>query len=347
MKNLIEEINEPLFKALAKNYLKLIKQRDPTSPQTLSSIQEDLARVVGYPNLHAAQAQWAKQCTPQYILENATQEERRIASKSIEWALSYLENKSHVFTRETLLNEAVELIDETASTDAEKARWKILVGEAIKEYEQDLVHVRIPGGITTKKLHAKSINMIHLALTHDPRRMLDEKFFQSVVKGKENETAIKAVCQHSAQLQILRANADDTKYACMKDLKTAYESAGFQVEVVGLSSKETKASNEIMESKGVESLGEWVEKLGFSSRKGEPHFTGPMVMLVDNADEISLQVLEAFLQETAKLPHATKVVLFSMQDKINQHSTMQVLSRELRVLALKPELVKPARSRRP
>jgi hypothetical protein len=344
MKNLIEEVNEPLFKALSKNYLKLIKQKDPDSSQTLAMIQEDLARVIGYPNLHAAQAQWAMQSTPQYILENATPEEKLAAAKSIEWAFAYLENNFHVFSREKLLDAAVEVDKKIATTDEQKARWKILVGEAIKGYEDNIVSVRIPGGITTKKLKAKSDNLIHLARSHDHRRMLPSAAFQS----PDTAEAIKSLCQLPSQLGILSANSDETKYAGMKEIKAAYEAAGFQVEITSPSPfrAETIVSNEVMGSKGDVALGHWLEKLGHASTK-KPAISGPTVMLVDNADEVPLRMLEGVLKELSKVPEVTKVVLFSMRDAVNPHSTMQVLNQELTVFTLDPAPPKPSRSPRP
>lgn len=342
MKNLIEEVNEPLFKALAKNYLKLIKQRDPQSSQTLSSIQEDLARVVGYPDLHAAQVQWAKHATPQYILEHATPEERKSAIKSIEWTFSYLENNFHVFTREKLLDTAVEFDKKIATTDAEKSRWKILVEEMLKEYEENIVKVRIPGGITTKKLNDKCVNLVRLAQSHDPRRMIPGAAFQS----PDTSAAVKSVCQMPSQLNIIRADSDEAKYAGMKDMKAAYERAGFHVEVVSTSWKDGMVPNEIKGSKAVGFLGSWLETISSSSPK-KPHFSGPVAFLVDNADEVALKMLEAFLENLAPLPHTTKVVLFSLSNAINPHSTMKVLSQELNVFSMEPPAPTPTRSPRP
>ena len=58
---LIDALNETQFKALARRYVAELKKQGQ-SP-ALSRVQEDLARALGHPSLHAAQQRW-KQSTP-------------------------------------------------------------------------------------------------------------------------------------------------------------------------------------------------------------------------------------------------------------------------------------------
>lgn len=58
---LIDTLSEAILKALAKRYLKVLQQKDPTTNATLMSVQEDLARAAGHKDMHAAQAYWDKQ----------------------------------------------------------------------------------------------------------------------------------------------------------------------------------------------------------------------------------------------------------------------------------------------
>ena len=345
MKILIDTINEETFKALAKGYFKRIKQKDPATTQTLMSVQEDLARVVGHENFHAAQGYWAKQATTPPAsepigspLERASHASLLKATAAVRSAVTYLSQTAYAFTRDNLGKASMKFIGEPGIDNPEK--WSELTGALIDAPIDDLVKLDDKGNLTTQALEKKRRNLIELSKDRNANRGLGRKEVEKVLVEhqaslpKVYQAQISEVCLSHTRLNLVQALPGARKSTGLLCLKKAYEQSGFHVESIALSWDESKVVNTIMGTQGGETMGSLIEKMGRSDSQKKPLFDKPTLIVVDGANGVGLPMLESFLEKVAAQPQQIKVVMLYRPGTSPAYSTLKLLSEELRVASL-------------
>lgn len=270
MKNLIDSIDETVFKALAKNQLKILKKKNPASTFTLMSVQEDLARAVGHANMHEAKKHWEKPAV--------------------------------------------------AAMDAP---------------------IQIPA-IETQQ---KSLQMLNLASQKSDERTLSGEHVRSIMMKQsatgdgdltsQEQKLLTAICTSETLLSLVEVKGGDRKSAVLVELENVYESAGYRVQTVGLSQRETCALDLMLNHTEGTFFGDLVRGMEDKFRKRRPYFTGPTVVLMDCMENVWPGGMEDFITQVSAQQHPVKVILFFNPDEPRFNgSSIKLLADELGFQAL-------------